>query len=112
MMKRQVLFIEYNSSLREEVRDFIRDHDGIVHFADTTRGSIRILEDFPIDLVILNMHQILDAGILRYINLNYPGIKVYVYGKKEFDEIIKIFNKGHFSLLQQPLSLADLNKII
>ncbi len=111
-MKRHVLFIGYDSTLQEEIREFLKDRDGDAQFSDTTDRSIRILSENPVDTVVLSMHSLGDAAILKYINQYYPDIRVLISANKEFDDIINVFNKGRFGLLKQPLKLEDLSDYV
>jgi hypothetical protein len=111
-MKRTFLFIGYESSMYDEIADFIHERDGDVFFSDSIEQSIHVLDEAPIDTVILTLHKLGDAAILKYINQYYPDVKVLISASKEYDDIIHVFNIGKFSLLREPLKLKELNTFI
>lgn len=110
IMKRQVLFIGYESSDREEIREFIAGHEGEVLFAESTDRAIRILDEHPVTTVVLRMQKLTDAAILRYINLHKPGIGVVVTASEEFDHIINVFSNGQFKVMPHHHSLEELEE--
>ena len=107
-MKRIFLFIGYEPSLNEEIKDFMHDHEGEALFSNTVEQAIHMLDETSIDTVVLTLHKLGDAAVLKYINQYYPGVKVLIAASKEFDDIIHVFNKGKFSMLKQPLKLKEL----
>ena len=111
-MKRSYLFIGYEPSIKEELTDFILNKGGKIYFANSREESIDILTGTKIDTVILLLHKLRDAAILKYINQYYPEIKVLISATKEYDDIINVFNKGSFSILNQPLKLKELSSFI
>jgi DNA-binding NtrC family response regulator len=108
-MKRSFLFIGYEPSLYVEIMDFMHEHHGEALFSNSTEQSISTLNEFPVEAVVLTLHKLNDAAILKYINQYYPGVKVLIAASKEYDDLIDVFNKGHYSMLKQPLKLEELN---
>jgi DNA-binding NtrC family response regulator len=111
-LKRPVLFIGYDSHVEQEIGDYIRDMSLATFFAQTQEQAIKILDDHPIEHVVLNLRSMTDAIILRYINRSYPKIHVVVSANKEFEEIISFFNQQNYALLPQPLKLEELKGVI
>lgn len=111
-MKRSFLFIGYESYLYDEIEDFIHEREGDVFFSSSIDQSIHVLDEAHVDTVILTLHKLGDAAILRYINKYYPGVKVLVSASKEYNDIIHTFHKGNFSVLKDPLKLKELNAFI
>ncbi len=111
-MKGQVLFVGYEAPYQAEICDFLNQHGGEACFADTASIAIRILNDSHIGTVVLNLQQLGDIAVLRYINLYYPGIKVLISASNEFDDIIDIFSKGNFQLIRRPLKLQELGVLL
>jgi DNA-binding NtrC family response regulator len=107
-MKRNFLFIGYDSPVESEIGEYIRDRRSAAHFAHSNEQAIHMLDEFPIDVVVITLHKLEDAAILKYINQYYQEIKVLVAASKEFDDIIKVFNQGNYSMLRQPLKLEEL----
>jgi DNA-binding NtrC family response regulator len=111
-MKRKVLFIGYEPSLNEEIKDFILTHKGEAFFTNSVEDSIHVLDEKPINTVVLTLHKLGDAAILKYINQYFPDIKVLISASKEYDDIINVFNKGRYSMLKQPFRLKELNLML
>lgn len=110
IMKRQVLFIGFDSQKCVEISDFAKHHDAIPYFANSTEQAIRALDNHTFASVVLNMQKLADAAILRYINLHKPEIKVLITTSEEFDNIINIFSNGHFRVVKTPLRLGELEE--
>jgi len=111
-MKRTVLFIGYDSPVEQEIGDYIRDTASATYFAQTHEQAIQVLDDHPIESVVLNLRSMNDAVILRYINRYYPEIRIVVSANKEFEEIISVLNQQNYSRLPQPLKLEELKGVI
>jgi len=107
-----ILFIHDDPEIQEEIREFLTLPNGNVFFSKDTGEAIGILNDQKIDLVVLKINNMRDAGILKYINNNYKDLEVLVMASKEYDEIISVFNKGHYKLFSQPLKLSELKRNI
>jgi DNA-binding NtrC family response regulator len=107
----QVLFIGYGSSV-QEIQEFLESRDSIALFAQSTEDAIHILDEKPVKTVVLSIHELNDAAILKYINQYYPDKEVIISAGREYNEIIDVLSKGHFSVLKQPLKLKDLAEMI
>lgn len=111
-MKRNVLFVGYDSPVEDEIGEYIRDHSSQVHFAHTHDQAIRVLDDHQPDTVIVNLRSLSDAMIIRYITQYHPEIHLVISASEELDEIISIFNENSFSRLSQPFSLEKIRSMI
>jgi DNA-binding NtrC family response regulator len=107
-MKRQVLFIGYDTAIQEEIGEFLKGLGGRAWFAASADRSVHILGKHQITTVVVRLHSASDAGILKFINQYYPDIKVLVSASQEFEDVIRILNEGHFKLLSRPLRLSEL----
>lgn len=111
-MKRIILFIGYEPAVELAIGEYVRNIAAATYFAHTHEQAIQILDDHPIDSVVLNLRAMTDTVILRYINRYYPEIHVVVSANKEFDEIISVFKQKNYSRLPLPLKLEELRTII
>jgi DNA-binding NtrC family response regulator len=109
IMNKTYLFIGYDASEQAEISEFITSRNSRSYFAGTNEQVIHILDDLNVDTVVIHMHSMNDAVILRYVNRYYPGIKVVVSANKDFDEVISIFRKGIFSRMPRPFRLEELD---
>ena len=107
-----ILFIHYDPDIREEIDEFLGTQQGTAFFARDTGHAIRILNETLIDLVVLKINNMRDAGILKYINDYYKDLEVFVMASQEYDDIISVFSKGRYKLFQQPLKISELKKKI
>jgi DNA-binding NtrC family response regulator len=107
-MKRTFLFIGYDFPVEIEIGEYIRDKSSNAYFAHSKEQAIKTLDKFPIDTVVVTLHKLEDVAILKYINQYHTDTRVLVSATPEFDEIIKIFNQGNYSMLKQPLKLEEL----
>lgn len=111
-MKRHVLFIGYDSTLQEEIKEFFKERGGQAWFTSSTDRSVRVLSEHPVETVVLSLHTLKDAAILKYINQYFPDIKILVSASHEYEEIINVLSHGHFEFLPQPLKLKELGALL
>lgn len=95
-------------STDREIREFTEEEGNDVYIAHSTEESIAHLSRAPIDKAIISLKGLNDAAILQYLNTYYPGIEIVVIANKTFDNLISIFRKVNYSVIQEPLRLADL----
>jgi DNA-binding NtrC family response regulator len=111
-VKRQILFIGYDELFQAEISEFLSRHGGVARFAGTASMAIQILGEHPISTVVLSMQHFGDTEILQYLNDHYPDIKILLSAVKEFDDIINVFCKGRFSLIDSLVELEELGKVL
>jgi len=109
-LKRQVLFIGFDSPKCDEIRDYAEQLSAAPFFVSSTDQAIRALDEHRFISVVLNMQKLSDAAILRYINIHKPEIKVLITTSEEFDNIINVFSNGHFKVVKNPLRLGELEE--
>jgi DNA-binding NtrC family response regulator len=101
------MFIGYGSNI-QEIQEFLEGRNSIALFAQSTEEAIHILDEKDVSTVVLSIHQLNDAAILKYINQYYPEKEVIISASREYNEIIDLLSKGHFTVMQQPMKLKDL----
>jgi DNA-binding NtrC family response regulator len=111
-MERHVLFIGFDDPFFQEIREFMKDSGGHSFDAHDGISAVRVLDQSPIDTVVINMKDILNVAILEYVNQNYPDITVLISTSEEIGNLINILNNGHFQKVNQPLKLKDLTPFI
>ena len=107
-----ILFIHNDPEIQTEIDDFLRMHNGQGFFARDTAQAINILNNYVICLAVLQINNLRDAAILKYINENYQGLEVLVMASQEYDDIISVFSKGKYKLFRQPWHLSELKENI
>jgi len=108
--QRNILFITKAAREPEEYQEFASGLNSEAFFAFSTSDAIRILNDHPIDKIVLMVSAIQDAGILKYINDYFPAIRVVIVANKEFDSLISIFNSTKYAIVHNPVSFKELRK--
>jgi hypothetical protein len=98
--------------MQAEINDYLDLGSGKSFFARDTAEAIHILNTRPVNLVVLQINNLLDAAILKYINENYAHLEVMVLASPVYDDIITVFSKCHFRLFRQPLHLSELKENI
>ncbi len=81
-------------------------------FSDSTEKSIQILGKGGVNMVLLYVQSVTDIAILKYINENYPEIKIFITAEKTFDELISIFNKGSYTLIREPFKASCFRNVL
>lgn len=111
-MKSPILFIGYEPFLHEEIRDFLKDREGEAYFSSSTIETIRMMEVIGFKTVVLYMHRLEDAAILRYINNNYRETRVLVMPDLQLRDAIPALASGQYKLLHEPFRLEELKTFI
>jgi len=111
-MSSPVLFIGYDPSVREEIREFLQESKGEAFFAENVEETLRIMHSTDFGIIVLNLQRLEDAAILRYINSHYRKTHVLVMPGKQLQEAIPALANGHYDLLQEPFSLEELKKFL
>ena len=107
-----MLFVNCEPDIAEEIGDYIWAHKNQAFFARNTEAAIRALNQHEIGFVVLNIYNLRDAAILRYINEHYRETEVLILANQEYDEIISLFKTGRYHLMRQPIHLSELKKTI
>ena len=109
-MKSSILFIGYEPSFNDEIREFMKERQGVAYFSSSAIETIRLMDVLEFDKVVLNLRRLEDAAILRYINLNYQKIRVLVMPSRQLQDAIPALASGHYELLHEPLMLEELRQ--
>lgn len=107
---RNLLFVIKSKEGEEEYREFALDMRARAFFASSAEEAIYILNRHKIDQVILILSSINEVGLIKYINDYFDDIRVIIVTTKDFNDIISIFNKGKYKVVNQPVKLTNLKK--
>lgn len=107
-----LLFIHHDPEIQSEIDDFLRTSKDDCFFSRNTEETIRILNEHPIDMVVLIINHMRDAAVLKYINDNYMDVEVLLIASEEYDEIISLFSETNYKTVRLPLKLKDLRTSI
>ncbi|MBN3035303.1 MAG: hypothetical protein JW861_06930 [Bacteroidales bacterium] len=107
-----ILFISSSTDERNEYLEFTEQIEAVAFFSESIGESIMILNSEQIDLVVLRLSVIPQAGILKYINDYFPHIRVIVLTDQSLDDLLSVFRRGKFSVLREPLTFHDLKRLI
>jgi hypothetical protein len=106
------LFIGYEPSLHDEIREFLHEKQATAHFSTTSIETIRIMDSIKIDNAVLNLHRLEDAVILRYINMHFHEVNVLLIPAESLKEAIPALTEGNYKILDHPFRLDDLKQFI
>ena len=112
ILKSPILFIGYEPSLHEEIREFLKGRDGEAHFTANAEDTIQIMNTGKIATVVIRLERLEDAAILRYINLNYQKTRVLVMPGSPLKEAIPALVSGHYELMHEPFRLEELRSLL
>jgi DNA-binding NtrC family response regulator len=107
-----LLFIHHDPEIQSEIDDFLHNEKDNCYYSRSTGDSIRILNEHPIDLVVLIINHMRDASVLKYINDNYKDLEVLLIASEEYDEIISLFSERSYKTYRLPVKLNDLRRNI
>ena len=111
-MKSSILFIGYEPSLFDEIREYLKEHQGMAYFSNSVHETIRMMDSTRFDIVVLRFNRMEDAAILRYINLNFQDLKVLIMPGRSLQDAIPALASGQFQVLHEPFSLEELKPFI
>lgn len=111
-MKSPVLFISYDASMRDEIREFLKDRKVEAFFSNSVEETLKIMHSKDFETVVLNLQRLEDAAMLRYINLHHQEARVLVMPGRQLREAIPALANGHYDLLREPFMLEELNKFL
>ena len=103
-----VFFQINDSTTDQEILEFVEGEGNKVFISHSTEESISVLSERNFEKAVISLQSLKDAAILKYLNDYYPHIKVVVIASKEFDDVISIFQKSNYSVIHEPLRLAEL----
>ena len=103
-----VFFQIKNNTTDREILEFIEGEGNDVFVSTSTEESISMLSENIFEKAVISLQNLKDTTILKYLNDYYPHIKVVVIASKEFDDVISIFQKSNYSVIHEPLRLAEL----
>ncbi|MFW6337629.1 MAG: sigma-54-dependent transcriptional regulator [Alkalispirochaetaceae bacterium] len=113
-MKR-ILVVDDEAGIREVLDEILRDEGYEVLVAADGLEALKIVEEHPIDLVLLDVWLPGKGGIdvLKEIVENYTGIQtVMISGHGSIDLAVKALKLGAFDFIEKPLSLDRVLTIV
>ncbi|MFW6250206.1 MAG: sigma-54-dependent transcriptional regulator [Alkalispirochaetaceae bacterium] len=113
-MKR-ILVVDDEAGIREVLDEILRDEGYEVLVAGDGLEALKIVEEHPIDLVLLDVWLPGKGGIdvLKEIVENYTGIQtVMISGHGSIDLAVKALKLGAFDFIEKPLSLDRVLTIV
>jgi DNA-binding NtrC family response regulator len=111
-VKRPVLFIGYEPSIRGEICEFLKEHNGDAIFTDNDEETLKVMNTGSFETVVLKLQRLEDAAILRYINMHFKKTHVLVMPGRQLHDAIPALTTGHYDLLEEPFTLEELKKFI
>jgi DNA-binding NtrC family response regulator len=106
------LFIGYDPDLHSEIHEYLAGKQSKAYFTSSAIETIRLLDRIDINYAVLNLRRLEDAGILRYININFRNVIVLIMPGETIKEAIPALTQGSYKILSHPFSLDELKPFI
>lgn len=98
--------------MENEIKEFFQREKANTYFADSSESAIDILNKKKINILIFDFNSLLDTVLLKYIENYYKNVKVIISADSYMQNAISVFRNNHFILLDDPLKLTELKKVI
>ncbi|GEM_PF-2145477 len=83
---------------RDELQEFFQDHSWEPTFAEESKTMYQMLSREDFDTVLFNLSSTDDFAAIRYINRNYPNIRVIVSTDDRLVSTIRNVRAGKFTV--------------
>ena len=103
-----ILFINSDTALQQEFIEFSDEINATDYYSNSLIESISILNENPIDIVILKIGNLSDISVLKYIHDYYKNIKILISASEKFEEVLTIFKQVQFEKINSPIRLTEL----
>ncbi len=107
-----ILFFRVNEFIKDELQEYITGMKGKTFFANTIEEVVGILESYPIDSLFLDVRNVTDLKVLRYINEHFSQVGVILTVEAGFDEMLSTIKNGRFDTLEKPFTLKNLKHLV
>lgn len=107
----KVLITKPNPYQKEELIEFFQNQAWETYFAEEPRTMYQMLSLQDFNAVLYNLNNTDDFAAIRYINLNYPDIRVIVSTDDRLVNTIMNIKKGKFTVTNQFDDLCNLEKL-
>ncbi|MCG8570056.1 MAG: sigma-54 dependent transcriptional regulator [Spirochaetes bacterium] len=111
----KILIIDDEISIIQILQKYLEKLSYEIHFAVNPHKAFEILREFPIDIVILDIHlpEMSGINVLEILKTEYPEIEVImITGLDDSQKIIKVMELGAFDYFYKPLNLVDIKHAI
>jgi two-component SAPR family response regulator len=95
-----------------EIKEYIDCTDNEVYLSQSTSESIVFLGNYYFDIIVVEMKGLNDVGILKFINDYNPDIQVIVIANESVAEIIKVFQRLRYQVINEAIQLSDLKSLV
>jgi DNA-binding NtrC family response regulator len=96
---------------RDELEEFFQSQSWEPFFAEEPRTMYQMLSRDDYDVVLYNLSSTDDFAAIRYINRNYPNIRVIVSTDDRLVNTIMNIQKGQFTVTKKFDDLCNLEKL-
>lgn len=96
----------------DEIEEMIADNKSNLFFSNTTSKAIHVLNNNRIDVLILDLDSMSDAGLLKYINEYFPQTNLILAGENDILNLILNFRKMKFKILPKNFSIKEFRNTI
>jgi DNA-binding NtrC family response regulator len=86
--------------------------EGKAYFADNIEEATALLYAHPIDIAVLDLKQMTDIRVLKYINEYFNNVRIVVAVERNIENAISTIRNSQFGILHKPFTLEELGKIV
>lgn len=107
-----VLMVKTKEYEKRQLNDFFDTVSSRLFFAEKNHDIYRILSESGINAVLYFVENIDDFAMIRFINQNYPEVKVLVITENYICTGIDHIKESVFTYLRQPYSLEQIDDFL
>lgn len=112
MEQGKILVVDDDASMREVLQDYLSELYQEVYTAKDGGHAIKILQEVPIDLILLDLKLPTISGqeVLKQVKEKWEKIVVIVVsGIDDWDTAVQVMRSGAYDYIRKPFDLADID---
>jgi len=107
-----VLLIKPEPYEEPEIREYLQALDCDVYIARGQTDVCRVLSERVIDSIFINLINLEDFSLIRYINENYPKANVVVISEAGVGKAIDNVRRCAFEAIRRPFHLNQFDEVV
>lgn len=115
MKQINVLILDDETRMQDEIEEFLSGRQYLVYKAGKPSDAFSIMENTPIDILILDVKlpEMDGIEVLQKVKKGYPDIEVImISGHGDMNTVIDSMRHGAFDYFQKPFRLPEINHAI
>lgn len=110
-----ILVLDDEKGFRDELQEFLDDNEHKTFPAARPSEAFRILQNYPIDLAILDVRlpEMDGLEVLKAVKSSFPDIEaIMITGHGDMESVIKAMKAGAIDFFNKPFKLKDIQRTI